>query len=191
MENVLDFKDVNEFREWLKHNTINGNGVNLYIYKKGYEKKGITYEEAVRTALCFGWIDAVTHSHNDEKFIQYFAPRLKSSNWSISNKKRMRELINENLVTEEGLKYFELKWLETLDDEIEQDKIKKTKDVEIPDFFKEILIENDSIGLFMKENKSTQRRYIGYIMDAKKEETKIRRCSKVIRIIKGLEKNNL
>lgn len=191
MENVFYFATVKDFEKWLTLNYDRKNGINVYIYKKGLETEGITYEEAVKTALCYGWIDSVTHSCDEKRFLQYFSPRLKKSNWSLNNKIRMRKLIEEKRMTEYGLKYFDQNWLETLDEEIEAEKQAKKKPVVLPEYFIEILEECNASDLFFKENKSTQRRYIGYVMDAKKEETKLRRCRKVASIIKGESRNNL
>lgn len=191
MDSPMYFSNKEEFRLWLSENYNLDKGINIYIYKKGYEDQGITYEEAVRTALCYGWIDSVTHSCDEKRFYQYFSQRLKRSNWSLSNKIRMRDLINENIMTENGLKYFDITCLDNLDDLIEAEKKAKKEAVNIPDFFEEILKSNNAFDLFLNQNKSTKRRYIAYIIDAKKEETKLRRCKKIVSIIKGETHNNL
>lgn len=85
MKDVFDFNSKEDFKAWLELNHENSKGVDIYIYKKNFHHKGLSYEDAVRSALCYGWIDAVTHSYNEEKFIQYFAKRKKNSNWSLSN----------------------------------------------------------------------------------------------------------
>jgi len=190
MKTTLDFKTKEEFRTWLIKNHDSHQGIDLFLYKKGHTDKGLTYEDAVRTALCYGWIDAVTHSYDEVKFIQYFAPRLKTSNWSLSNIKRMKSLLETGDMTDSGLKFFDKKLLDDLDRLIEEEEKAKMNPVEIPEFFQKILKEENSIELFQKETKSAKRRYIAYIMDAKQEKTKIRRCHKVVGIING-EKNNL
>lgn len=191
MKEALYFKDRLAFEKWLEDNHETAQGTDIYIYKKGFEEEGITYEEAVRTALCYGWIDAVTYSCDDKRFYQYFAPRLKTSNWSLSNKIRMRDLLNEGRMTEAGTKFFDMKWLDTLNQDIEAEKKAKVSDVELPDFFETILEENRARELFDEVAKSQRRNYIRYILDAKKDETKIRRCHKVVSILKGESKNNL
>lgn len=187
---VMEFKGKTQFRKWLENNHANHEGIDIYLYKKNYEDLGLTYEDAVRTALCFGWIDAVTHSHDEKKFRQYFAPRQKGSNWSLSNIIRMRELIQNNEVTEFGLRFFDLALLDQLDEMIAKDQLFKKIPLEIPDFFQAVLLEEYADTLFRSETPSAQRRYVSYILDAKKHETKIRRCHKVIDILRG-GKNNL
>lgn len=191
MGEPLYFEDSASFEAWLKINHDLADGMDIYMYKKGYEEEGIIYEEAVRSALCYGWIDAVTHKCDDKRFLQYFAPRLKTSNWSLSNKIRVRDLLEQERMTEHGLKFFDMAWLDNLDEEIEKEKQAKSKPVEVPDFIAEVLMEDEAMEAFEKETPSTRRRYISYILDAKKEETRIHRCRKIAGIVKGEIRNNL
>lgn len=190
MKTILDFKNKEEFRTWLKENHNTSKGVNIFMYKKEFSDLGLTYEDAVKTALCYGWIDAVTHSYDEQKFIQYFAKRKKGSNWSLSNIKRVKDLIDSNEMTENGLNFFDMNLLSDLDHIIEDSKRSNYVTVEIPEFFRQILVKEHSLELFLKETKSAQSRYINYILSAKKEDTKIRRCHKIISILNG-DKNNL
>ena len=190
MSEPLYFKDYKDFEAWLitHHNTASG--TDIYLFKKGYEHLGLTYEEAVRSAVCYGWIDAVTHRCDETKFRQYFAPRRQDSHWSLSNKIRVRDLIKEGRMTEFGLKFFDVRWLDHLEEEIEADQQGKKAPVILPDYLMKVLEDNDAVGLFEKETKSAQRRYVAYIQDAKREATSLRRCSKIVDILKG-GKNNL
>jgi len=187
---VLEFQNKQAFRVWLKANFDSHPGTDIYIYKKGFYHLGLNYEDAVRTALCFGWIDAVTHRHDKQKFRQYFAPRRKGSNWSLSNIIRVKELIESGEMTDHGLLYFDQRLIARIDELIEQDQKTKTTPASIPDFFKKILIEEKAEALFFAETPSAQNRYLHYIADAKKQDTKIRRCKKIVNILKG-GKNNL
>jgi len=186
---ILDFKSKDDFREWLKDNH-QSQGRKIYIYKVKHLDKGMGYEDAVRTALCYGWIDATTNSYNDQKFIQYFAPRKKKSNWSIRNIKRMEALIKSGEMTDLGLKKFDMKLIDKLPQLIEEEEKIKAGEQEIPDFFLELLKEHESFELFYKETNSQRRMFIHFILDAKQDKTKHRRCLKVIGILNG-EKNNL
>lgn len=190
MAKIYEFKDKAAFREWLKEHHETHYGTDIFLYKKGYEHLGLTYEDAVQTALCYGWIDAVTHRFDDQKFMQYFAPRRRTSSWSISNIKRMKYLIESNQMTEAGLKYFDLKVLDDFDELIAAYEAQKNQPVAVPDYFITLLEEEGAVDLFNAEAKSAQKRYVGFILDAKQEATRVRRCHKVIGILKG-EKNNL
>lgn len=120
----LYFKDFDSFLLWLKENHASETEAFLYIYKKNSKEKGIKYEEAVLAALCYGWIDSIMHSYNDEKYILRFSPRNKNSNWSISNIKRMQKLIESNIMTEFGMARFEIELIEKLPDLIAKEKQK-------------------------------------------------------------------
>jgi uncharacterized protein YdeI (YjbR/CyaY-like superfamily) len=177
----LNFKNSQAFRDWLIENHDTSEGKHIYIYKKGHHHKGINYEDAVCTALCYGWIDAVTHACDDEKFIQYFARRRKKSHWSISNIKRMKKMIHSGQMTEVGLKMFDLNLIKQLP-ELEK---KASGTPSVPDYFIEILVQFHMLDAFEALSHSVQKRYIYYIKDAKHMETKIRRCHKIIDILNG------
>jgi uncharacterized protein YdeI (YjbR/CyaY-like superfamily) len=49
------------------------------------------WEEAVKVALCYGWIDSTVKSLGDGKRRQYFTPRNPKSVWSALNKKYIEE----------------------------------------------------------------------------------------------------
>ncbi|MBN2795297.1 MAG: hypothetical protein JXR88_07840 [Clostridia bacterium] len=53
----LTFKNQKDFIQWLKENHQNEEGHFIFLYKKGYETKGLTYQDALTAALCYGWID--------------------------------------------------------------------------------------------------------------------------------------
>jgi uncharacterized protein YdeI (YjbR/CyaY-like superfamily) len=75
----------------------------LKIYKKGSGQKTINWEEAVVEALCWGWIDGVRKSFDDEAYLQRFTPRRKGSNWSKRNREHVERLIAEGRMQEAGL----------------------------------------------------------------------------------------
>lgn len=92
-----------EWRAWLNENHASAPEVWLVFYKKTSGKLGVSYEEAVEEALCFGWIDGKAKSLDAERWAQRFTPRRPRSNWSESNKKRVRRLIEQGLMTSAGL----------------------------------------------------------------------------------------
>jgi uncharacterized protein YdeI (YjbR/CyaY-like superfamily) len=186
---ILYFKDKHAFRSWLESHHNSHAGVDIYLYKKGYESHGLTYEDAVRTALCYGWIDAVTHSCDEKKFRQYFARRKAKSTWSVSNIIRMKELIESGEMTEHGLHFFDLALIERLPELIEADRLAKLSPPDLPDFFRTLLIQADALDLFQKESNSAQHRYINHIRSGKKEETRVRRSEKIIQLLQEHHKS--
>ena len=92
-----------DWRAWLRENHDIETEVWLVINKKHAWTPGINYNDAVEEALCYGWIDGLARSHNEESYVQRFTPRRPKSNWSDSNKHRVRKLIAMGLMTEAGL----------------------------------------------------------------------------------------
>jgi uncharacterized protein YdeI (YjbR/CyaY-like superfamily) len=101
------FRSSADMRSWLDQNHGATSELWVGLYKKGSGKKGITYSEAVDEALCFGWIDGLTKSIDESRWMIRFTPRKKKSNWSAANIRRFGELRGEGRVTVAGREAFE------------------------------------------------------------------------------------
>jgi len=97
-------KTRQHWRKWLEKNSEKKTAVYLILYHKGSTTKSVTYPEAVEEALCFGWIDSHKNNRDPESSYQKFSPRKPTSNWSESNKERVKRLIKDGLMTESGQK---------------------------------------------------------------------------------------
>ena len=82
-----------EWRNWLRQHHANHKEIWLIYYKKSSGKSGISYEESVEEALCFGWIDGRRKGIDDLSYMIRFTPRKPHSIWSSVNVKRVGELI--------------------------------------------------------------------------------------------------
>jgi uncharacterized protein YdeI (YjbR/CyaY-like superfamily) len=92
-----------EFRSWLEKNHRSKKEIWLIQYKKAAQKPSVHYVEAVEEALCFGWIDGTQKSMDAERYALRFSPRRPKSNWTETNKERVRRLIAEGKMSEAGL----------------------------------------------------------------------------------------
>jgi len=70
----LEPKNRQEWREWLNENPKFSPGLWLIYYKKGAEKTGKAYDEAVEEALSFGWIDSKVNVLDEERYMQVYTP---------------------------------------------------------------------------------------------------------------------
>ena len=104
---TLYVKDRDEWRKWLENNYDSENEIWLIYYKKHSDKIRIPYDDAVEEALCFGWIDSLVKSIDDEKYMQKYTPRKKNSVWSEYNVKRCEKMIKEGKMTNAGSKLIE------------------------------------------------------------------------------------
>lgn len=101
------FRTPAEYRAWLEKNHDRHTELLVGFYKKSSGKKGITYEEALDESLCFGWIDGVRRSVDDERSTIRFTPRRQKSNWSLKNIRRVGELKRLGRMAPAGLEAFE------------------------------------------------------------------------------------
>jgi uncharacterized protein YdeI (YjbR/CyaY-like superfamily) len=101
--NTLYVAKREEWRQWLKGNYRTAKEIWLVYYRKHTGIPRIPYNDAVEEALCFGWIDSITKSIDQDRYSQRFTPRNTRSKYSQTNKERLRRLIEEGKVMPEVL----------------------------------------------------------------------------------------
>jgi uncharacterized protein YdeI (YjbR/CyaY-like superfamily) len=101
------FATPDEFRAWLAANHDSESELLVGYYKRASGRPSITWAESVDEALCFGWIDGVRRTIDDESYSIRFTPRRPRSTWSAANIKRVGELAAEGRMTPAGLAAFE------------------------------------------------------------------------------------
>lgn len=100
---VHTFTNAGEWHAWLKRNHAKSGGVWLRIGKKNSGLVTLAYDEAVETALCHGWIDAIRKAYDEVSFVQRFTPRKPRSIWSQVNRERAIGLIKAGAMLPAGL----------------------------------------------------------------------------------------
>ena len=98
----LHFTTAAEWRGWLAEHHTRTQGVWLVQHKARTGKPAIPYEDAIRVALCFGWIDSTYRSVDEERGMLWWSPRRKGSVWARSNKERVEQLEAEGRMTDAG-----------------------------------------------------------------------------------------
>jgi uncharacterized protein YdeI (YjbR/CyaY-like superfamily) len=96
-----------QFREWLQEHHGTASELLVGFRKRSSGKTSITWPESVDQALCFGWIDGVRRSIDEESYCIRFTPRKARSKWSRINIARFRSLEAQGLLTPAGTKAFE------------------------------------------------------------------------------------
>ena len=99
------FPGPDAFRAWLVEHHATATECVIGYHKAHTGRPSIRWAEAVREALCFGWIDGQSRSLDDERHVQRFTPR-KSRRWSAVNVKLVAELEAEGRMTEAGRRAF-------------------------------------------------------------------------------------
>ena len=105
---LLYFKNHIEWRNSLHENQEKHTVVELVFYKVTSEFESMRWEEAVKVAICYVWIDSTIRKLDDDRRKQTFTPRKDKSVWSKVNKNYIEDLIANNLMHESGLKKIEI-----------------------------------------------------------------------------------
>ena len=82
---IRHFKTAAAFRAWLDAHHATTTELWVGFFKKHSGRGGLTYQEAVDQALCYGWIDGVRKRVDEVSYAQRFTPRQSRSHWSAIN----------------------------------------------------------------------------------------------------------
>jgi uncharacterized protein YdeI (YjbR/CyaY-like superfamily) len=169
------FPSAAEFRDWLDKNHATATELLLGLPKKK-SGPGLSYKDALDEALAFGWIDGVRKRLDDGAYTIRFTPRKPGSTWSVVNTKRVHELMELGRMHPAGLGEFENR------------DAKKTRlysyEREHPKFdaaLEATLRANRKAASFFDAQPPGYRRITTFwVMEAKKEETRLRRLAHLI-----------
>ena len=183
------FKNNTEWEKWLEQNHDKEKELFLLYYKKHTGKPCISYDDSVKTALCYGWIDGLVNRIDNESYTRRFTPRNAKSIWSESNKKRVAELLKEGKMKPLGLKLVEAakqngNW--------ERAYSFPRTGLEISDQFKAELNNNTKACAYFDSLSQTQKNhFIMWINTAKRPETKQKRIKESIELLTNKKKLGL
>ena len=171
------FRRPADFRNWLAQNHDKKTELLVGYHKVASGKPSITWPESVDEALCFGWIDGVRKSIDDESYCIRFTPRKSTSIWSAVNIKKMEVLIENGLMQPSGLEIYKSR-TETKSKiyAYEQNVVKLSSTYE-----KVFKSNKKAWDFFSSQAPSYQKKMIHRIMSAKQEKTRISRLEKVIK----------
>jgi uncharacterized protein YdeI (YjbR/CyaY-like superfamily) len=101
IKNTLYLTDPKKWRAWLRKNYKTEKEVWLIYPKKQSGRPRIAYNDAVEQALCFGWIDSIIKTLDEESTVQRFSPRKPRAKYSQANIERLRTLVARRKVIKE------------------------------------------------------------------------------------------
>ncbi|WP_394971290.1 YdeI family protein [uncultured Croceitalea sp.] len=183
----LYFKNDSEFRQWLHINHNSSNGIYLIFYKIAHKMPSMRWEEAVRVALCYGWIDSTVKSLDDGKRRQYFCPRKPKSVWSRVNKEHLKELEKADLIHESG--YLSIKIAKKNGSWVALDDVENGV---IPKDLQEAFNKNPkALKNYQNYTRGQRKNYLYWLNQAKREETRQKRINEIISLCKqGVKSRN-
>lgn len=169
---ALPFESAEAWEDWLRQHYGRSSGVWLKLAKKASGARSVTYEEALETALCYGWIDGQKRRSNDTFWLQRFVPRRERSVWSKRNREKAAELIAAGRMQPAGLRQVALakndgRWEAAYDAQ---------GTASVPEDFRRELDRHPAAAAFFATLSSRNRYAILFrIQTAKRAETRARR----------------
>lgn len=97
------FRNQKEWEAWLEKYSGTSPGLWMRLAKKSGKLQSVTYQEALESALCFGWIDGQKKSFDDASWLQRFTPRGAKSIWSKINRASALRLMEAGRMRPAGL----------------------------------------------------------------------------------------
>ena len=101
---IKSFRTESAFEAWMKANHARETEIWLKIHKKGSGLPTVTNAQALDVALCWGWIDGIRKSFDEQSFLQRYSPRRARSIWSQINRDHVARLTRAGRMTASGQK---------------------------------------------------------------------------------------
>ena len=171
-------KNRTMWRQWLESHHAKEKEIWLIFTKVKRDPQSFSYRDALAEALCFGWIDGVRQRIDDERYAQRFSPRTRSSKWSKINLSLAHELKSAGLMAPSGLSA------------LNQATPAGGSDVGHPEqtsaapFITALQADPIAWNNFQQLPPSHQRRYVGWISDAKLETTRHKRMAEALGLLR-------
>lgn len=175
---LLYFATDTEWRTWLHDNHANYSGVYLIFYKVSSDTPSMRWEEAVKVALCYGWIDSTVKRVDGERRKQHFTPRKPKSVWSKLNKTYLEQLFADNLMHQNGIKSIEVakgngSWT----------SLDAVENGDIPDDLQTRFNANKiAYNNYLNFAPSYRKGYLYWLHSAKREATRLKRINEIIEL---------
>jgi uncharacterized protein YdeI (YjbR/CyaY-like superfamily) len=100
---VMEFRTSALFEKWLAKHHAKEPGVWLKIAKAKSGIETVSQQQALDVVLCYGWIDGLRRSFDENYFLQKYTPRTEKSIWSVINKKKVAALIKAGRMKPAGV----------------------------------------------------------------------------------------
>jgi uncharacterized protein YdeI (YjbR/CyaY-like superfamily) len=170
------FRSGAELRRWLSANHAKQRELLIGFYKKDSGRGGLTYQQALDEALCFGWIDGIRRSHDVHSYTIRFTPRRKRSIWSQVNLRHMKRLLAAGRVKPPGRAAYEAREeARTRRYSFENDPRRFT-----PAEARRFRANRKAWQFFQSLRPSQRNGFTWWVVSAKKEDTRRRRLEALI-----------
>jgi uncharacterized protein YdeI (YjbR/CyaY-like superfamily) len=170
------FATPEALRKWLEEHHETATELWVGLYKKGSGRPSVTWPEVVDEALCFGWIDGVRKSIDDESYMNRLTPR-RANFWSTVNVRRFEALRKQGRVRPAGLRAFERRRV----DETATYSYERRHEAKLdPAFVRRFRSERKAWDWFQAQPNGYRTTAVYWVMSAKRQETRERRLATLI-----------
>ncbi|MGN8224845.1 YdeI/OmpD-associated family protein [Gracilimonas sp. BCB1] len=181
---ILPFASPEDLGRWLKQNHAAEDELWVKIFKKKTGIPSVTWDDVVIEVLCWGWIDGIRKSLNEQAYLQRITPRRARSNWSKRNREHAERLIKEGRMMEPGLSQ-----VRAAQSDGRWEKAYVVSEFKVPADFLEALQKKPKAKQFFETLNKSGRYHIAYgLASAKKPETRQRRFKKFMDMLAREEK---
>lgn len=174
---LKSFRTPAALRAWLAKNHNTARELLLRCYKIAVAHKGVTYAQALDEALCYGWIDGIRRSVDEISFSVRFTPRQPRSTWSRVNIGHVKRLIQAGRMAKPGLDAFRAHEGQPWGTYPHQ---RKATIKLAPAYTRRLRADRTAWDYWENEAPWYRRACTRFVMDAKKEETRIKRLERLI-----------
>ncbi|MEY8098922.1 YdeI family protein [Falsihalocynthiibacter sp. S25ZX9] len=174
MVDAVFFKNQEEFTDWLDEHHAQASELWVGYFRKKTGRESHTWSESVDVALCYGWIDGIRKTIDEQSYKIRFTPRKLTSVWSAVNVKKVETLLQLGKMKPAGLHLFNSRTdMQGYSSEHRNVPLDREYEVQIE--------ENQSAwSFFTNLAPSYKRDSIWWVMSAKKEETRLKRLGVLI-----------
>jgi len=171
------FRTPRAFRAWLERHHADLDELLVRCFKSHAAERGLTYSQALDEALCFGWIDGVRRSVDEDTFSVRFSPRKEKSKWSAVNVARARVLEEEGRMRPPGLRAFRKRG----EGGSKVGYSYESRPQELaPGYLRKLRARPRALAFYEAQPPWYRRVSAFWVMSAKQEETRVRRLEQLI-----------
>jgi len=178
-DKITTFTSSKDLGQWLEVNHAIESELWVKIFKKKTKIPSVTWDDVVIESLCWGWIDGIKKSIDEQAYLQRITPRKPQSNWSKRNREHVECLINEGKMMESGLVH-----VHTAKADGRWENAYRVSEMTVPEDFITALESNANAKQFFETLTKSSRFVIAYgLTSAKKPETRQRRFEKYMAML--------
>lgn len=171
MENIIFFTSPDEFSDWLEEHHTDAREIWVGYFRKSTGRASLTWPTSVDVALCYGWIDGIRKTIDEQSYKIRFTPRKIKSVWSAVNVKKVETLIPLGKMKPAGMHVFNNR-------SDVQGYTSEDRNVPLAPEFEEQIKANEPAWDFLSNlAPSYKRDSIWWVMSAKREETRLKRLA--------------